>query len=143
MEAKDIASFQIDKSIVEGVVNKAIQTAVISQLTASQDILVAKIADWLVNSKCDEEGRVRTGYDSDKNKFTIVEVLFSQQLKEFSKAAIAEWIESNKMEIKKKFHEAMKKSNVADAFVGSMIANITDAYSTKVEVKFEKRQKSY
>lgn len=144
MEANDIASFQIDKNIVVGVVEKAIKSAVVAQLTAGQDVLVSKMADWIINTRCDESGNTHTGYDAkDRNKYTMVEAIFQQQLKEFSKAAVAEWIETNKADIKAKFYKAMQKSNVAEAFVGAMVKNITSSYDTKVEIKFVKNEPRY
>lgn len=144
MEQNDIASFQIDKNIVVGVVEKAIKTSVIAQLTAGQDVLVDKMADWIINTRCDENGNTHTGYDAkDRNKYTMVEAIFQQQLKDFAKAAVAEWIETNRADIKAKFYKAMQKSNVAEAFIGAMVKNITDSYSTKVEIKFTKNDPRY
>ena len=142
MEQKDIASFQIDKSIVEGVVAKAIKTAVVAQLSQGQDILIDKIASYIINEKVNANGVRIEGYRSDEeNKFTVIQVLFSQQLKEFAKQAVAEWIEKNKPEIKKKIQEAMKKSNMEEAFIGAMLQNITSSYSTTVNVNFRKNDR--
>ena len=131
-----LASLTLDKAMVEGIVNKAVQAAVVSQLEGAND-LIPRIAQYLINGRVDRNGNPST---SSYETTPAIEFIFTNQMKIFVQAAIAEYIERNSALLKKKIGESLKAGKLADVIIGAMIENAECNYTTKVDIQFKKQE---
>lgn len=131
----EIATINIDKKTIESIVNAQMQAAIVGQLGAVQDQLLAKMVDGLLNTRVKDNGELTT--DS-YYKTSLLEHLARNKIKDMAKNAIDKFFESQAPDIEKKVLAEItkQKGNLAKAAVSAITKSFTSdfRYNVKIEV---------
>lgn len=136
----DIATINIDKKTIEGIVHAQMQAAIVGQLEAVKGDLLAKMVDGLLNSRVKDNGEITT--DS-WYKTTLLEHLAKNKIKEMAQVAITKFFEGHTAEIEKEVLKQMKKnqSSIVKAAVESVQESFTTNFKWAVKIDVVENQK--
>jgi hypothetical protein len=130
-----IATVQIDKATVEGIVERQIQAAIVRELDGTKDLLFERIVKDLINSRVNDRGEITK--DS-WNKTTLIEFLCREKIKQAASVALDRYFANQAPQIEAAMEkELLKQKKIfAKAAVDAMVKSVKShyKYNFKIEV---------
>lgn len=134
----EMVSLKLDKDMIQAVISKQIQHAIVQQLGNPEEYMEALIKNAL-HQKVDYKGKVSI-YSSD-NKYDYLDITLKEQVRTAVDEAIQEWIKEHKTVLKQQLSKHMQKEKVRDQFLNSFIDGFEKCFSTSYrlycDIKFE------
>lgn len=130
----EIATINIDKKTIEGIVERQMQAAIVSQLDAVKDTLLAKMVDGLINQKVDSNGKFT---DSSWEKTTLLEHLAKNKIRQMAESAINKFFQGHTESIEKAVTREISKQQktIVKAAVQSIQKSMTSDFRWNVKVE--------
>lgn len=126
----------IGKDLIEPIIKAKVQASIVKAVSGEQDMVTRFIAQAL-EIKVDEDGKVQS--NDYRNKFTLLEYMCIETLRDCARDAIKSWIEDNKGEVRKALIAQLKTTKSTSALAKSIINGLTNCVDSdwrmKVEVK--------
>lgn len=141
MENQNNVSLTISKEIVTPIVQTKIQEAVLSAMGGA-DVLIKKVVDQIITQKVDEHGKVNS-YSS-SNKFSWLDIVVTQQIKEALEIEIREQITKSSASIRAAIVSQLQTKKGANLVASAMLDGLNDTFksnwSSRISVKIEPKQ---
>lgn len=134
--SNEIASIQLPKDMVKGIVEQQIKAAIIRELGGESDKIIERIAHMALAQKVDSNGAPQS-YGST----TLIEYLCHKSVREAVQEALKDFLKDNQPKIKeailKEFKRPETQKAMAESYVSSLLvsANSGWSFSAKIEVK--------
>lgn len=126
----------IGKDLIEPIIKSKVQAAIIEAVSNEQDLVTRFIAQTL-ETKCDKNGKVC--YHDYENKYTMLEYMCIDTLRDCAKQAIRSWMEDNKKEIRKALTAQLKTTKTTSTFTKAILSGLTTSIKSdwRMDVKVE------
>jgi len=132
-------SMKVDPKVVEGIIEKQIQTAIVSQLGNSGDF-IAKAVSLALHTKVNEHGNVDRSSYCNNNDF--MEVMTGNAIRKAATNAMSEWLEINSAKVKaavlKELKKPSRQSSIAKAFADAVESSLKCSWNMKCNIDFQK-----
>lgn len=134
----DIVSLKLDPSIVTPILEKQIQTAIISQIGDS-DKLIQSIVKLALQEKVDKKGNPNPRYNSDA-KYDFLEVLTANSIRKAAKDALVDWLEENQEKIRNAVYNELdtpeRQNSIAKAYADAIEKSLKCDWSMACNIAF-------
>lgn len=132
----EIATINIDKKTIEGIVERQMQAAIVGQLDAVKDTLLAKMVDGLINQKVDSNGNFS---NSSWEKTTLLEHLAKNKIKQMAENSINKFFEGHVESIEKAVTKEIVKQQktIVKAAVCAIQKSMTSDFRWNVKVEVQ------
>lgn len=132
----EIATINIDKKTIEGIVERQMQAAIVGQLDAVKDTLLAKMVDGLINQKVDSNGNFS---NSSWERTTLLEHLAKNKIKQMAENAINKFFEGHVESIEKAVTKEIVKQQktIVKAAVCAIQKSMTSDFRWNVKVEVQ------
>ena len=127
----DQVDIKISQDLVKPIIEAKIQQAIAEGLNSSNQMIEA-VASRILTTKVSVDG-TKSRYSSD-NKYTYMEYLSQDIITTAAKAALAEWVETRKKEIKECLYKQMSLKKNANILVQAVMNGLVE--STKCKYRF-------
>jgi len=133
----EMATLKLDDSVVRSILEKQIQTAIISQLGNGEELIGSAVSKAL-SEKCDSGGK-QSRYSSD-NKYDFLEVLAVKSIREAATKALQTWLEGNAEKIKlavlKELKKPSRQRSIAVAYANQIEKSLECHWRMNCDIKF-------
>ena len=126
----------IGKDLIEPIIKAKVQAAIVQAVSSEQDMVTRFIAQAL-ETKVDKNGKVN--YHDYDNKYTMLEYMCIDTLRECARQAIRRWIDENKSEIQKALTAQLKTTKTTSTFAKAILNGLTNSIKSdwRMNVKVE------
>ena len=124
----DQVDIKVSPDLIQGIVERKVQTA-ITEALSNEKCLVERVVTAALEMKVRQDGKV-SRYSSD-NKFTYLEALCNQLIRDAAKTAIKEWAEGRKQELKAEFLRQLQTKKTSKILVRACVDGIVNAVGNK------------
>ena len=126
----------IGKDLIEPIIKAKVQAAIVQAVSGEQD-LVTRFISQALEIKVDENGKVN--YNDYNNKYTLLEYMCIDTLRDCAKQAIRSWMEDNKKEIQKALTAQLKTTKTTTTFAKAILGGLTNSIQSdwRMDVKVE------
>lgn len=126
-------SLNIDEEMIQPIIEKQIQTAVIREVEKMPELL-PKMIDLVLHKKVDSSGK-KSNYSRD-NKYDWIDITFQNAIRDAVKEAIKNYISENMGEVRDAFEDHIQesKSELAQAFVTGATKALEKSWKFSVDV---------
>ena len=132
-----MVSLKISEDMVQAVISKQLQSAIIAQLGNAEQYMAALISAAL-HQKVDSNGRVDSY--AGNNKYDYLDILLKEKIREAAKGAIQEYVKENqeilKQALKKELEKTATKNKLVETFVDGATKAFACNWGFKCDVKF-------
>ena len=87
--AGEIATINIDKKTIEGIVERQMQAAIVAQLDGTKDILLSRTIDYMLKTKVNSDGKEASYGGED-----LVTYLCKKRIREIAEVALNKFMET-------------------------------------------------
>lgn len=134
----EMVSLKVDQTMVESVLQKQIQAAIVSQL-GNQEQLIGNLVNLAMTKKVDAKGN--TDSRDYYNKYEFLEVLTTTSIQTAAKEALKEWLADNATLIKAAVLEELKKPDrqrsIATAYADAIEHSLKCSWGMSCNILFE------
>lgn len=133
--SNEIATINIDKKMVEGLVERQMQAAIVRELNGTKDLLLERVVNDIIKTKVDSNGRVdERGYSDSQ---PLVAYLCKKKIAELAQESVAKFFQNEAPEIEKAVIKELtkQKSAFAKAAVSAMIGAVKSDYRYKFNIE--------
>ena len=134
-------SLQISQEFIDNLAKDLVQESLIETLNGKDDI-VRQIVSQILSVKVDREGKV-SNYSAE-NKFTYLQFLVNNMIKEEIISVAQEVLTERRVEIREHIKKEMSKKATIDkfydAFFSNIVNNLDSRYDTKIEINIDKKR---
>ena len=138
----EVVSLKVDPSLVTSILEKQIQTAIVTQL-GDQDELIGQAVKLALSEKVDRAGNSNCRYESDR-KYDFLEILATNSIQKAAKAALNEWLEINSKKIRKAVLAEMdspeRQRSIAKAYADAIESSMTNQWNMSCSIAFKERE---
>ena len=133
----NIVSLKISEDMINGIVSKQIQQAIVKELGSTEEYMEALISAAL-HQKVSIDGKV-SRYSSD-NKYDYLDIMLKEKIQETAKVALQEYIKENadklKDALKKELEKTATKNELVKMFIGGVSKAFEYSWRFDCNVKF-------
>jgi len=136
----DIATINIDKKTVEGIVERQMQAAIFSQLHSVRDELLQTTINKILTHKVDSSGRFSNS--SYRDEQTLMEHLVNEQVKAVALEAVKNFFQKEKLSFEAEILKALTKdkSKIAKMAVSAMSETFSQQFAWKFSLNIEDKK---
>lgn len=135
----EVVSLKVDPSLVTSILEKRIQSAIVSQL-GNEEELIGHAVKLALSAKVDYKGDPNCRYESDK-KYDFLEVLTTTSIQTAAKEALNEWLAENKKKIRavvlKELNSPERQDSIAKAYADAIESSLTTSWNMKCDIHFK------
>jgi len=126
----------IGKDLIKPIIEAKVQAAIVQAVSSEQDLITRFIAQAL-ETKVGKDGKIN--YHDRDNKYTMLEYMCIDTLRDCAKQAIRSWIEDNKKEIQKALTAQLKTTKTTSTFAKAILNGLTNSLHSdwRMDVKVE------
>lgn len=121
----DIVSLNVDEQAIRPIIQKAIQSAIATNLGKQQDVIEVMVA-LALKQKVNEYGNI--GKYSSDNKYDFLEAVTNQAIQAAAKEALKEWLDTKKEQLKEAMLKELKKPKRQNAIVNAFADAAVNAF---------------
>lgn len=121
----NIVSLKISEDMINGIVSKQIQQAIVKELGNAEEYMEALISAAL-HQKVSERGVV-SNYSSE-NKYDYLDLLLKKKIQEAAKEALQEYIKENADKLKDSLKKELEKTATKNELVKMFIEGASKAF---------------
>ncbi len=127
----EIATINIDKKTIEGIVERQMQAAIITHLGAVKDDLLQKVVEKMLTTKVNSDGK-EGDYRSDT---PLIEYLAKKKIHECAKEALNKFLDSQLPDIEKRVLAELNKQK--GLFAKMAVESMANAVKTNFNYNFK------
>lgn len=121
----NIVSLKISEDMINGIVSKQIQQAIVKELGNAEEYMEALISVAL-HQKVSEHGVV-SKYNSE-NKYDYLDLLLKKKIQEAAKEALQEYIKENTDKLKDALKKELEKTSTKNELVKTFVEGASKAF---------------
>lgn len=135
-------SITVSPEVVQGIIQKKIEAAVVAGLAGMQGDIVEKLVAQVLAHKVDEHGK-HTDRDYN-NKFNFVEWLCEDAIRTLTKKCLMEWIEKERPKIEAAIQKelSMQTKSMAAQYVKSMTDHMHERFHVHLNMSIKTGEKA-
>jgi uncharacterized membrane protein YheB (UPF0754 family) len=138
---KDLVTLNVDPNMVSSVLEKEIQTAIVSQL-GNQDKLIAGLVKQALAEKVSSNGK-KGSYESE-NRYDFLEILASNSIRDAAKSALKEWLEQNSYKVREAVLEELqqpsRQRSIALAYADAIENSLKCNWNMSCNIDFKRNE---
>ena len=133
------ATVAIPNDVIQPIVQARIQASIVEALKRS-DTLIDTVVAAALTQKVNSDGKVDS-YSS-SNKYTILEVMATQYIREAARDALKQHLDEAREQIKKRVSDELKKKHtiIAAALVDGLAKSISTTYGFSLTVALNSKK---
>ena len=140
---KDLVNLKVDEDLIVDVINKQIQSAIVTQLGNKSEIVGQAVA-YALSRKVDSSGRV-SQYSSD-NTHDYLDVMSSNAIQDAAKEALQSWLKESTKKIKSAVLKELKKperqQSIAKSFADAVEDSLNCSWNMNCSIAFKENSRS-
>ena len=121
----NIVSLKISEDMINGIVSKQIQQAIVKELGSAEEYMEALISAAL-HQKVSIDGKV-SRYSSD-NKYDYLDIMLKEKIQETAKVALQEYIKENADKLKDALKKELEKTSTKNELVKTFVEGASKAF---------------
>ncbi len=121
----NIVSLKISEDMINGIVSKQIQQAIVKELGSAEEYMEALISAAL-HQKVSQSGEI-SRYNSE-NKYDYLDLLLKKKIQEAAKEALQEYIKENADKLKDALKKELEKTATKNELVKMFIEGASKAF---------------
>lgn len=121
----NIVSLKISEDMINGIVSKQIQQAIVKELGNAEEYMGALISAAL-HQKVSIDGKV--SHYSSENKYDYLDIMLKEKIRETAKVALQEYIKENADKLKDALKKELEKTATKNELVKTFIEGASKAF---------------
>ena len=121
----NIVSLKISEDMINGIVSKQIQQAIVKELGNAEEYMEALISAAL-HQKVSKSGEI-SRYDSE-NKYDYLDIMLKKKIQETAKVALQEYIKENADKLKDALKKELEKTATKNELVKMFVEGASKAF---------------